>query len=78
MVDHVLRELHPGMPLSEGLTLLGYGDTQGGGGSEQVEGYALVYLPSVELPWLLLRWGTVNPYLYVRYENGKLVSATIK
>jgi hypothetical protein len=82
MMDDVLGKLYLGMPITEGLTLLGYGDTQGGGGSGntgayQEEGYALVRYPS-ELPWALLRWGGLDPYLYVRYENNRLVRVTIQ
>lgn len=82
MVDDVFRKLHSGMPISEGLTLLGYGDTQllktkRGTGVVQEEGYALVRSP-FELPWAIVRWMRLDPYLYVRYENDRLVRVTIQ
>ena len=83
MVDELLRKLHPGMPISEGLALLGNGESVGGGSTSHTiayveHGYALTHLPLIELPWVLSRWRAENPYLYVRYENGKLVSTTIE
>lgn len=84
MVDRLLAdELHPGLSIREGRNLLGDPDTEGSGsnstsGSYQVDGYSLVHMPVTELPSVLARWRTADPYLYVRYENGKLVTATVE
>ena len=79
MVDSLRKShLRVGMTPTEGRILLGTPETEGGDGSSQDDGYALTYSPLFWLPGILLRWGRVNPYLYVRYENGKLVRTEVQ
>ena len=84
MVDSLLKShVRVGMSPADGRSLLGKPETEGGGGKSRTEwyqedGYALTHSPLARLPAVLLKWHTDNPYLYVRYENGKLVSAEVK
>ena len=83
MVDSLVRNyLQTGMSPAAVRRLLGEPETQGGSGSSgnttQDDGYALTYSPLLQLPALMLKWRSKNPYLYVRYENGKLIKTEVK
>jgi hypothetical protein len=84
MVASLLRtHVRRGMGVAEGRRLLGKPETEGRGGgssgpSDQTDGYSLVFLPVLELPYVVLRFRSTNPYLYMRYENGALVSSEVK
>lgn len=84
MVDALIREkLQPGLSFEEGRALLGEPEVKGSGhGSSttpyQQDGYPLVHQPFLQLPGIWLRWRTGDPYLWVRYERGKFVSAIVE
>jgi len=79
MVEDLLRSrFHAGMSPAEGRDLLGEPESEGGGSDYQVDSYALTYRSLLTFPSILLRWGTDNPHLYVRYESRKLVKAWVE